>query len=77
MAAQPSDHGFRVFDFCFNFDFFREHPEGIETGGGVPLRARLFQSRVREPVSGDAESLSLAEAEATNHRQRGRTALAA
>ena len=38
---------FRVFDFCFNFDFFREHPEGIEVGGGIPLRARLFRSRVQ------------------------------
>ena len=38
---------FRVFDFCFNFDFFREHPEGIEDSGGVPLRARLFRSRVQ------------------------------
>ena len=38
---------FRVFDFCFNFDFFREQPEGIEAGGGTPLRARLFRSRVR------------------------------
>ena len=40
-------HDFRVFDFCFNFDFFREQPEGIEAGGGVPLRARLFRSRVQ------------------------------
>ena len=40
-------HDFRVFDFCFNFDFFRERPEGIEAGGHVPLHARLFQSRVR------------------------------
>ena len=40
-------HDFRVFDFCFNFDFFREHPEGIELGGAVPLRARLFRSRVQ------------------------------
>ena len=40
-------HDFRVFDFCFNFDFFREQPEGIEVGGGVPLGARLFRSRVR------------------------------
>ena len=38
---------FRVFDFCFNFDFFREQPEGIEPGGGVPLGARLFRSRVQ------------------------------
>ena len=38
---------FRVFDFCFNFDFFREHPEGIEGGGTIPLRAQLFRSRVQ------------------------------
>ena len=40
-------HDFRVFDFCFNFDFFREQPEGIESGGDVPLGARLFRSRVQ------------------------------
>ena len=38
---------FRVFDFCFNFDFFRENPEGIEVSGGVSLRARLFRLRVQ------------------------------
>ncbi len=38
---------FRVFDFCFNFDFFREHPEGIEDSGDVSLRARLFRTRVQ------------------------------
>ena len=38
---------FRVFDFCFNFDFFRENPQGIETGSGMPLGARLFRSRVQ------------------------------
>ena len=38
---------FRVFDFCSNFDFFGEQPEGIESTGGVPLRTRLFRSRVR------------------------------
>ena len=45
----PGDdkHDFRVFDFCFNFDFFREHPEGIEASGDVSLRARLFRSRVQ------------------------------
>ena len=40
-------HDFRVFDFCFNFDFFGEHPEGIEASGDVPLGARLFRSRVQ------------------------------
>ena len=38
---------FRVFDFCFNFDFFREHPDGIEDRGAVPLHARLFRTRVQ------------------------------
>ena len=38
---------FRVFDFCFNFDFFSENPDGIEAGGGVPLGTRLFRSRVQ------------------------------
>ena len=38
---------FRVFDFCFNFDFFRENPQGIEGGGAVSLGTRLFRSRVQ------------------------------
>ena len=38
---------FRVFDFCFNFDYFRENPKGIEAGGSAPLGARLFCSRVQ------------------------------
>ena len=38
---------FRVFDFCFNFDFFRENPDGIEPSGGLPLGTRLFRSRVQ------------------------------
>jgi type I restriction enzyme R subunit len=38
---------FRVFDFCFNFDFFRENAEGIEASGSVPLGTRLFRARVQ------------------------------
>ena len=38
---------FRVFDFCFNFDFFREHPDGIEPSAVVPLGTRLFRARVQ------------------------------
>ena len=38
---------FRVFDFCFNFDFFRENPKGIEAGGTIPLGKRLFSARVQ------------------------------
>jgi type I restriction enzyme R subunit len=38
---------FRVFDFCFNFDFFRENPDGIKERSSVPLGTRLFRSRVQ------------------------------
>ncbi len=37
---------FRVFDFCFNFDFFSEHPDGIEASGSAPLGSRIFRARV-------------------------------
>ncbi len=37
---------FRVFDFCFNFEFFGENPEGIKEGASVPLGKRLFRARV-------------------------------
>jgi type I restriction enzyme, R subunit len=38
---------FRVFDFCFNFDFFRENPEGINASESAPLSTRLFRARVQ------------------------------
>ena len=38
---------FRVFDFCFNFDFFRENPDGINASGSAPLKERLFRARVQ------------------------------
>jgi len=37
---------FRVFDFCFNFDFFREKPQGRSTGDSPSLAARLFRARL-------------------------------
>jgi type I restriction enzyme R subunit len=37
---------FRVFDFCFNFDFFGENPEGIDAHDSTPLGTRLFRARV-------------------------------
>lgn len=37
---------FRVFDFCGNFEFFAEHPEGIGGGGGDSLGTRTFKQRV-------------------------------
>ena len=38
---------FRVFDFCFNFDFFNEYPQGFDAGGVPPLGTRLFCYRVQ------------------------------
>ena len=46
-GPEEHKHDFRVFDFCFNFDFFREHPQGIEVGSVTSLRARLFGARVQ------------------------------
>ncbi len=46
-GPEDDKRDFRVFDFCFNFDFFNEHPEGIEDSGDVPLGARLFRARVQ------------------------------
>jgi type I restriction enzyme R subunit len=43
---QDKEH-FRIFDFCFNLDYFRENPNGIETSGGESLSSRLFKSRTR------------------------------
>ena len=37
---------FRVFDFCGNFDFFRENPGGIDSSAAVSLATRLFRARV-------------------------------
>lgn len=37
---------FRIFDFCANFDFFRENPEGIKGNDSAPLSTRLFRARV-------------------------------
>ncbi|MBC2605633.1 DEAD/DEAH box helicase family protein [Pelagicoccus albus] len=38
---------FRIFDFCFNFEFFEENPEGIGGGVSETLGKRLFKSRAR------------------------------
>ena len=38
---------FRIYDFCYNFDFFHENPEGIDAAGGEPLSVRLFRARVQ------------------------------
>ncbi|MCH8824769.1 MAG: DEAD/DEAH box helicase family protein [Planctomycetes bacterium] len=46
-GPEDDKQDFRIFDFCFNFDFFKENPDGIERGGGLPLGTRLFRSRVQ------------------------------
>lgn len=38
---------FKVFDFCGNFQFFNEKPEGVATSGTTPLGTRLFRGRVQ------------------------------
>jgi type I restriction enzyme, R subunit len=45
----PGDdkESFKVFDFCFNFDYFNENPNGIDASSGVPLGTRLFRARVQ------------------------------
>ena len=45
-APGDDKQDFRVFDFCFNFDFFKENPEGINAGDSAPLGTRLFRARV-------------------------------
>ncbi len=38
---------FRIFDFCFNFAFFEENPDGIEGSGSESLGTKLFRNRVQ------------------------------
>lgn len=44
----PGEHkdGFLIFDFCSNFDFFDEHPNGIELKSSLSLSARIFKQRL-------------------------------
>jgi type I restriction enzyme R subunit len=37
---------FQIFDFCQNFEFFNQNPDRAEPQGGLPLSARLFNTRV-------------------------------
>ncbi|MDA1052702.1 MAG: DEAD/DEAH box helicase family protein, partial [Planctomycetota bacterium] len=46
-GPEDDKQDFRVFDFCFNFDFFKENPEGINAGDTAPLGTRLFRARVQ------------------------------
>ncbi|MGR3274648.1 DEAD/DEAH box helicase family protein [Acaryochloris marina NIES-2412] len=46
-GPEQDKQDFRIFDFCFNFDFFHEQPEGITSSGSTPLSTRLFCARVQ------------------------------
>lgn len=37
---------FKIFDFCGNFRYFNENPQGVENSGVLPLQSRLFNARV-------------------------------
>lgn len=37
---------FLIFDYCSNFEFFEEHPDGIETSAAKPLSVQLFEGRL-------------------------------
>ena len=50
---------FRVFDFCFNFDFFKENPGGTQAGNTVSVgRVYLLPGRLLSAVraAGDHDS---------------------
>jgi type I restriction enzyme R subunit len=44
---------FQIFDFCQNFEFFNQNPDRAEPQGGLPLSARLFNTRVA--ITGEME----------------------
>ncbi len=46
-GPEDDKRDFRVFDFCFNFDFFKENPQGINAKDTAPLGTRLFRARVQ------------------------------
>lgn len=47
LGPEDDKPDFRVFDFCFNFDFFKENPDGINANDSAALGTRLFRARVQ------------------------------
>src|SRR5690554_5425098 len=43
----PGEHKteFLIFDFCENFEFFDEHPDGIETRASKPVSQKIFEAK--------------------------------
>ena len=44
----PGNHkdGFKIFDYCGNFEFFSEHPEGSADKGSLSMTQRLFELKL-------------------------------
>jgi len=38
---------FVIFDFCENFEFFEEHPDGFEANAAKPLMQQCFEAKLR------------------------------
>jgi len=59
---------FLIFDYCSNFEFFDEHPDGIETSAVKPLSVQLFEARltvtelIKEKESSTKEDWELSKA---------------
>ena len=55
----PGEHKkeFVIFDYCQNFEFFEEHPDGITTKNVKPLLQQVFEAKVKvtQLVSGLSE----------------------
>ena len=45
----PNNHKkeFVIFDFCENFEFFEEHPDGLTTKNMKPLIQQIFESKLK------------------------------
>ena len=45
----PGEHKkeFVIFDYCQNFEFFEEHPDGITTKNMKPLLQQIFEAKVK------------------------------
>ena len=44
----PGEHKteFLIFDFCQNFEFFDEHPDGVETRASKPVSQKIFEAKL-------------------------------
>ncbi len=46
LGAGMDKKGFLIFDFCNNFEFFRENPKGMETGVGESLTEKIYNAKL-------------------------------